>query len=178
MLKFLDDTYDKALEEISLLSTVNGGGKKVRSFAIETNSNSNASMDDKFQKAKSAAGKCPVCKDFHSFKKNLGKDAGKLWPSDRFVSCKKFRDMNVHQRALAIQTAQGCPRCTSWRHTRTDCKAKSNSCGETVGGIRCQSDHSKLVHGSNNVYCAAIRTKQLGSTSKPIAADIQYHSSK
>ena len=37
MLKFLEDTYDKALEEISLLSTINGGGKKVRSFAIETN---------------------------------------------------------------------------------------------------------------------------------------------
>ena len=63
--------------------------------------------------------------------------------------------MNVQQRAQALQTAQGCPRCTSWGHKRSDCKAKPNSCGEMVGGIKCQADHSKLVHGSGNIYCAA-----------------------
>ena len=173
MMKFLEDTYNKALEEISLLSTLSGSAKKVKSFGLEASS-SVSQHEEKYQKAKIAAGKCPACKDHHTFKKNMGKDAGKLWPSDRFVSCRKFRDMNVQQRAQALQTAQGCPRCTSWGHKRSDCKAKPNSCGEMVGGIKCQADHSKLVHGSGNIYCAALSTKHCGVSTKADRVKVQH----
>ena len=156
MLRFLDETYERALKELTLLSHVSGCPKKVKSNAIDTSKNGDGNL---FQKAKDAAGKCPICKNFHTFKKSLGKDAGKVWPSDRFITCKKFRDMNVVQRAQSIQDAQGCPRCTSWGHKRDDCKSKPNSCGEDNAGVKCTGDHSKLVHGSGNVYCAALHSQ-------------------
>ena len=33
---------------------------------------------------------------------------------------------------------------------------KSNSCGYVNGSIVCQADHSKLLHGTTNVYCATM----------------------
>ena len=169
MLTFLDNTYERALKELTLLSHVSGASKKVKSNAVDVSKDNNDG--GLYLKAKDAAGKCSICKGFHTFKKAQGKDAGKMWPSDRFITCKKFRDMNVVQRAKAIQDVQGCPRCTSWGHKRDDCKAKPNSCGEDQSGVKCQGDHSRLVHGSGNVYCAAISSKSTNSrlsTKKPI----------
>ena len=42
---------------------------------------------------------------------------------------------------------------------------KSNSCGEDVSGSRCTGDHSKLLHGSGNVYCGVARAKGFQSNS-------------
>ena len=42
---------------------------------------------------------------------------------------------------------------------------KSNSCGEEVSGTKCTGDHSKLLHGSGNVYCGAANSKSLSSRS-------------
>ena len=39
---------------------------------------------------------------------------------------------------------------------RKDCKMKANNCGADLGGNTCTGDHSKLLHGSTNVYCAAL----------------------
>ena len=64
--------------------------------------------------------------------------------------------MNLQQRAATVESANGCARCTSWKHKRQDCKMKSNSCGYVNGSIVCQADHSKLLHGTTNVYCAAM----------------------
>ena len=38
------------------------------------------------QKAKDSCGKCPICSQYHTWKKW----DGTFWPSDRFVSCYKF----------------------------------------------------------------------------------------
>ena len=64
--------------------------------------------------------------------------------------------MNIQQRESAVEKANGCPRCTSWKHQRNDCKMSPNSCGEQLGGSKCTGDHSRLLHGSTNVYCAAL----------------------
>ena len=153
MMTFLDTAYERALKELTLLSNISVAPKKVKANAIDASNSGDGIL---YQKAKDAAGKCPICKSFHTFKRAVGKDSGKLWPSDRFITCKKFRDMNVTQRAKAIQDSKGCPRCTSWGHDRSACKSKPNSCGEDNNGVRCQGDHSKLVHASGNIYCNAI----------------------
>ena len=80
--------------------------------------------------------------------------------------------MNVQQRALAVQKAQGCPRCTSWQHKRKDCPMKPNSCGEDINGTKCIADHSKLLHGSGNVYCGVAKSK--GLDSKLVQENVAY----
>ena len=91
MISFLDSSYEKAIEELSLLSSISSNSKKVKPCGISADSSGNSSSDkDRYEKAKNAAGKCPICKEFHTFKRNIGRDSGKLWPSDRFVSCRKF----------------------------------------------------------------------------------------
>ena len=91
MISFLDSSYEKAIEELSLLSSISSNSKKVKPCGVSADSSGNSSSDkDRYEKAKNAAGKCPICKEFHTFKRNIGRDSGKLWPSDRFVSCRKF----------------------------------------------------------------------------------------
>ena len=64
--------------------------------------------------------------------------------------------MNLQQRSDAVEKNKGCPRCTSWAHPRLECKIKPNKCGANLGTGTCSGDHSKLLHGSSNVYCAAL----------------------
>ena len=119
----------------------------------------NSKVDSLKQAAREACGLCPLCSNMHDYRKR----DGSLWPTDRFFKCNKFQDMNVQQRALAVQRAQGCPRCTSWKHEKKDCPMKPNSCGEDVNGTKCSADHSKLLHGSGNVYCGVAKSKSFNS---------------
>ena len=161
MLGFLDKAYEQANEELSLLSVLSrddsSGKKGVKAFGVTTGSSETGDEgSNKYksykQKAKDACGKCPVCSQVHTW---IKKD-GSSWPSDRLISCKKFSDMNIQQRAGAVESASGCPRCTCWNHQRKDCRMSPNSCREDMGGSKCTGDHSKLLHGSGNVYCAAL----------------------
>ena len=164
MLKFLDRAYEQAIEELSLLSVMSKDDtakKNVKSFGVAAGNSYTGSYTEKDEeermkakklKAKDACGKCPECSQLHTWTKTNGE----AWPSDRFISCKKFSDMNTQQRARAVENAKGCPRCTGWRHQRKDCRMSANSCGVDVSGSRCTGDHSRLLHGSGNVYCAAL----------------------
>ena len=76
-----------------------------------------------------------------------------MWPSDRFITCKKFNDMSSKQRAEAIQKASGCARCTSWTHKKDQCPGLVIDCKEVVNGAACHKDHSKLVCNSGVAYC-------------------------
>ena len=163
MLKFLDKSYDQANEELALLSVYGREEKPkpplVRSAGVEAAAaNSITNEDDRKdakKRARETCGKCPVCGQNHTWQR---KD-NQWWPSDRLVSCKKFRDMNLQQKSEAIEKFKGCPRCTSWNHQRTDCKMKANSCSVNSGSGVCTGDHSKLLHGTTNVYCAALQVK-------------------
>ena len=99
-------------------------------------------------------GACPLCKSQHSFKK---KRDGQMWPSDRMSSCEEFRKKTETERASVLEKNKSCPRCLSWMHGKDskDCKAPKNSCNKDKGtGTSCHGDHSRMVCGSGNVYCA------------------------
>ena len=53
-------------------------------------------------------GKCPLCSKRHTWTRRDGEQ----WPSDRYLSCRKFNDMTVAIRARTVEKIKGCPRCT------------------------------------------------------------------
>ena len=69
--------------------------------------------------------------------------------------------MSVTDRASQVQKCTGCPRCLSWNHARDACKMPANSCNKDLGnGVKCKGDHSKLLCGSGNPYCAAVSVRR------------------
>ena len=160
LIKFLDDAYERATEELSLLSTYKPQGKDLKTPQAKA-FGSTVMSDDEDKKAKARkrseefCGKCPVCFKSHTWTRN----DGEKWPSDRLISCKKFNDMSVSDRAKEVEKCKGCPRCTSWNHTRDKCKMTPNKCGkETSSGVKCKGDHSKMLCGSGNAYCYAVKS--------------------
>ena len=173
MMQFLEEAYDRATEELSLLSTYRADSDvKTRVQDIKPLSKSFAAyvtqdeggedVDEKREKARKRSedfcGKCPVCSQAHTWTRADGEQ----WPSDRFLSCKKYHDMPVAARAKAVEKCGGCPRCTSWKHTRDRCRMNPNSCTkENSAGVNCKGDHSRLLCGSGNAYCYATKAKPL-----------------
>ena len=103
-------------------------------------------------------GKCPLCKKKHTFTRTHD---GQIWPSDRFSVCESFRKLSEKARAEVLEKNKACARCTSWRHDKdsNDCKAPKKSCNcDKGGGNKCKGDHSRMVCGSGNVYCASVQT--------------------
>ena len=169
MMRFLETAYNQANEELALLATYDADNKKplkpdktpVKPFAIRgkkgeienSDSDEDSPKDKARKRAQQFCGKCPVCNKDHTWVRK----SGDKWPSDRFISCKKFQDMTVDVRASSVQKCKGCPRCLSWNHGRNDCKMPANSCNKDLGnGTKCKGDHSKLLCGSGNPYCAAV----------------------
>ena len=170
MLTYLDKIYEQSNGELAMLPIFSkqepdkSSPKGVKSAGVSAGAVGGVDDDEdiiKLREAKKVArescGICPVCSKLHTYKRRDSTS----WPSDRFLKCKKFCDMNIQQRATTVQKANGCPRCTSWGHQRKDCTMRSNSCGEDVSGTRCTGDHSRLLHGSGNVYCGAAKSKFL-----------------
>ena len=177
MLNYLDKIYEQSNGELAMLPVFSKtepagtGAKSVKPAGLSAGAVGEANEEEdediaRLKDAKKAArdtcGACPICSKLHFYKR---RDSSS-WHSDRFLKCRKFSDMNVKQRAASIQKANGCPRCTSWKHQRKDCTMKSNSCGEDVSGTRCTGDHSRLLHGSGNVFCGAAKSKLLGKKSQ------------
>ena len=178
MLMFLDEAYDRAMREMALLSVVEDktAKKDVRAAGVNVGGGNDAEDNNprkewgldnnsKYKRVKESIGKCSVCSQFHTWKNR--QEA--VWPSDRFINCKKFSDMSTQQRAAAIERVQGCARCTAWGHQRKDCRMRPNSCGTDAGGTKCSGDHSRLLHGSCNVFCAALSAGSGGSLSDMFA---------
>ena len=164
MLTFLDSAYDRAMEEMALLTVVEekSSKKDVKAAGVTIGGGNEVPDEEhasKFKKVKEAVGKCSVCNQYHTWKNRQGS----VWPSDRFINCRKFSDMTTQQRAAAVEKVQGCARCTSWGHQRKDCRMRPNSCGADAGSTKCNGDHSRLLHGSGNVYCAAFSAFARGS---------------
>ena len=175
MLAFLDKAYEQSNEELALLSTLSRDNvvkKVVKPAGLAVGAAGGGLHDDEedddrqreFKKrARETCGNCPVCARPHTYKR---RDAS-IWPSDRLLKCRKFSDMNVKQRAAMIEKVKGCGRCTSWSHQKRDCRMPANSCGEDISGSRCTGDHSRLVHGSGNVYCGVARSKLMYEATFP-----------
>ena len=161
MMIFLDDAYEKAMKELTLRSVIGQEPKQplkkdVKSFGVNASGvdedEEETRVKNNRQRAKDSCGKCPICDQYHTWKKW----DGTFWPSDRFISCRKFSDMNTQQRASAVEKAKGCPKCTGWGHQKQDCRMKPRVCGVDMGSSKCSGDHSKMLHGSGNIYCAAV----------------------
>ena len=167
LMKFLESAYSQATEEMSLLATYKSDAEKKvklkgketpsRAYAVNVTGDSKQEeetlKDKAYKRSQEFCGKCPLCSQNHTWIRQ----SGDKWPSDRFLSCKKFNDMTAAARAKAVEKCKGCPRCTSWSHSRDKCKMPSNNCNkEDTAGTKCKGDHSKLLCGSGNAYCFAL----------------------
>ena len=101
MLLFLDKAYEQLNQELALLAVYKEDKRKdVKAAGVSVgsaDSSDSATVRDDVKEAKRRArevcGKCCVCNQQHSWQR---KD-GSWWPSDRLLSCKKFKDMNINQ---------------------------------------------------------------------------------
>ena len=197
MMKFLDRAYDQATEELALLATYKPDSKKKvkveeerspsKTFAANvkkqdenagdfSENNDTESPKEKARKrSEEFCGKCPLCSKPHTWTRN----SGDKWPSDRFLSCKKFNDLTVSARAKTVEKSRGCPRCLSWNHARDKCKMPANNCNkEDSAGTKCKGDHSKLLCGSGNAYCFAMKGLKMDNkkaTDLGLDNDQQHH---
>ena len=174
MLSFLDKIYDQATEQLVLLDTMNRGegGAKKKAIVEVNAATAQDFVDSKFEsdelddvelrkkkekrkKLKEEIGACPNCKAEHTF---LRRDKI-TWPSDRLFTCKKFKEMSVKERGTLLEKFKGCVRCTSWRHSKSNCPSQPAKCStEKTDGSKCGKDHSYLVHDSGVAYCNVARS--------------------
>ena len=136
LLAFLDDAYEKAVQEKLLLasytplSTVvkkGGAGASVLAVTVEDGGvdgqkggggaghghgrlSGKEYAQKKLEEVRKRVGKCPVCKGEHTFKSKWRPEP---WPADRLIQCRKFNDMQSKQRAEVLEKVKGCARCTS-----------------------------------------------------------------
>ena len=82
-------------------------------------------------------------------------------------------------RAKNVEKTNGCPRCLSWNHSRDKCRMPANNCGkEDSAGTKCKGDHSKLLCGSGNAYCFAVkgmRVEDNNAAEPSLGRDDQHH---
>ena len=175
MMSFLDRAYNQATEELALLATYKADSEKkvvkpwekstpTKSFAAnvkQDDDDSDSPKEKARKKSESFCGKCPLCSKAHTWTRT----SGDQWPSDRFLSCKTFNDMTVSARAKVVEKNKGCPRCLSWSHARDKCRMLANNCRKEDGaGIKCKGDHSRLLCGSGNAYCFAVKGMKVDSS--------------
>ena len=162
MLRFLERAYNQANDELALLGTYEADTKKLankpssgKAFGSKVSNRSEEEDTGKERARKRSqeyCGKCPLCSKEHTWTRK----SGDQWPSDRYLSCRKFNDLSVVARAQQVQKSKGCARCLSWNHARDSCRMPMNNCNnDLAGGVKCKGDHSKLVCGSGIAYCAA-----------------------
>ena len=119
------------------------------------------------RRVREECGKCSICSKRHTF---LRKRDGKNWPSDRYISCAQFQKMSARDRALQLEKAGGCSRCTGWSHKKDDCRMPGFVCGVDKNGIKCQADHSRLVCGSGVAYCGNLKVSLNSSSSSTVSS--------
>ena len=120
-----------------------------------------AQNKEKMQKERALCGKCPLCKDRHTYFKTRERE---YWPSDRLFKCDKFRQMDVKERANMLEKFSCCSKCTSWNHKKDACVTRGK-CSMMVNGTKCEKEHSSMVCGSGNAYCGAVRSAVFSSSS-------------
>ena len=149
-----------------------GASKQMSALAISANNTADKCAEKdisgkskyelKFDSLKEKVGLCKLCDKTHTYKDRFQK----VWPSNRFLSCDKFKSLSVRQRAQTLEKNKACARCTSWAHTRANCSAKVISCEEKINGSNCGLDHSKFVCGSGIAYVMAFKTKSGNNLNK------------
>ena len=181
-MKFLDQSRDRALQSKVLLSSYENeeeersGCRKCGSSSHRTKNctvvkanlattNRDSDKDDEEEessdkkikklkkKQKEECGKCPLCSKYHTYFRWRDKEE---WPTDRIFRCENFVKMSIKDRAAALEKFRCCPKCTSWKHNKTDCASRAK-CGKLVDGRKCFGEHSSMVCGSGSAYCGSAR---------------------
>ena len=90
------------------------GGQKhghAGSTSVTTLSGADSSTKQEREKqARTECGKCPLCKDRHTFYSSREQE---MWPSDRIFRCEKFRNLDLKDRAATLEKFACCSKCTS-----------------------------------------------------------------
>ena len=115
--------------------------------------NATNNKEEEKRKAKQECGKCPLCKQDHTF--YMSKERV-YWPSDRLFKCDAFKDLGLKKKAETLERLKCCSICTSWNHQKAACQSPVK-CSRTVNGVVCNGAHSHMVCGSGNAYCGAVR---------------------
>ena len=133
-----------------------GGGQRQGHAAVGATVASNGDTSTKQERekqARSECGKCPLCKDRHTFYSSREQE---MWPSDRLFRCDAFKNLGIKDRAATLEKFKCCPKCTSWNHQKSSCKG-AIKCRNMVGNQVCGGPHSSYVCGSGSAYCGALR---------------------
>ena len=107
-----------------------------------------------FKDAERRFGKCPVCKNAHTYQHKVGQETV-TWPSGRFSSCPNFNSLNPAEKGRVLEEKKGCIRCLAWTHQRPVCPRKGKPCQEKVQGVQCNKSHDTVLHKSGSRYCKA-----------------------
>ena len=111
--------------------------------------------------------KCPCCSKIHVYKPRGNYDA-KPRPSDRFVNCPDFRNLDVKSRGEMLENNKSCIFCTSWSHQKEDCGMPLGKikCEEKLAdGQSCTKKHNRLLHGCEIPYCTFAKTEVINAES-------------
>ena len=182
-MRFLDEARDQALQTKVLMAGYESTEKSnachrcgkadhkaknchdIKANAAKVLKDSSGEGDDKIKKEKKRlreeCGKCPLCKERHTYTRLKDKEE---WPSDRLFKCETFKNMSVRERAATLERLGSCPRCTSWNHTKAECRSPAK-CGLLINGRKCEGEHSSMVCGSGNAYCGSVKPSPVCSYS-------------
>ena len=159
---------DEAVESCKICGSSEHRTKKCPKKGVSASANpqqvgnlSDSKKKEMMQKEKALCGKCPLCKDRHSYFKSREKE---YWPSDRLFKCDKFKGLTIRERADTLEKFGCCSKCTSWNHKKDMCKS-AFKCVQMVSGSPCNKEHSSMVCGSGNAYCGSVRPSLFSSSS-------------
>ena len=73
-----------------------------------------------YKKAEKRCKKCPLCKEFHAYRK-VTKKGELMWPSQRLDSCPTYGKMSQVEQNYTITRLNICQKCLSWNHDTVNC---------------------------------------------------------
>ena len=117
-----------------------------------------------FKRAEERFGRCPLCKNAHTYQRSIGGQV-EPWPSSQLRSCSQWMEMNPEERGMVVEQQGACPKCTSWQHGLKKCwRKRTYICGEKEGNQVCHQKHDPLLHGAKNNYCLANAASEVAAT--------------
>ena len=108
---------------------------------------SSKDREEAYKRAEIKAGKCPICKLPHTYKRP---EAGSIldWPSHHLNTCPKFSAMTPFEKGKKVEELTACPKCTSYKHQIQHCPRRGLTCNRIENGQRCRRKHADVLHDS------------------------------
>ena len=111
--------------------------------------------ENAYQRDEERAGKCPMCKEAHTYQRRTKDNMTLEWPSAQLISCPLFNRLSPIEKGKKVEELRGCPKCTGWGHQGPKCWKDGLICKHQVDNQRCKRYHATELHHSNNQYCKA-----------------------